>query len=55
MNGGGEGDVGRVVIVAGLLAEVRGLEAATVMSDSLGREGEGLDAMGTTAAAGVEM
>ena len=55
MDGGGEGDVGGVVVVAGLFAEVGCFEAASVVGDAFGREGEGLDAVGATTSAGVEV
>ena len=55
MDGGGEGDVGCVVVVAGLFLKVGGFEAATVVGDSFGGEGEGLDALGASAATRVEV
>lgn len=55
VNSGGEGDVGGVVIVAGLFTEVGGFESASVVGYAFGGEGECFDALGVTAAAGVEV
>ena len=56
VDGGGEGDIGSVVVVAGLFAEVGSFEFETVMpATPLGAEGEGFDAVGTAATAGVEV
>lgn len=41
--------------VAGFFLEVGGFESSAVVGDAFGGEGEGFDAVGATAAAGVEV
>lgn len=50
-----ERDVSGVIIITGLFAEVRGLEAAAIVSDSFGREGEGFDSLSTATTTRVEV
>ncbi len=58
VDGGGEGNVGRVLQVAGFFLEVGGFERAAIVGDAHRREGECFDAPGTgssTAADGIEV